>query len=112
MRQTEERFKYRIQKLLESKGWLVINCARSKPFDLIAIKNMCPVIIELKGKKTMYRREQLIEQTKLCSKTGNEFIIIRQSKKKGKIIISEGYSQGLSTEIKNIIERDLKKWVE
>jgi len=109
----EQAFEWRIQKVLESKGWLCINVAKSTPFDLVAIKNMLPIVIELKGKKTSYPQKQLLKQRKLCKETGNEFVIIRQSKKKGKIIISEGYSQGyLDTGIKNVIQRDLKEWVE
>jgi len=109
----EQAFEWRIQKILKSKGYLVLNVAKSTPFDLVAIKNMLPIVIELKGKKTPYRREQLLEQIKLCKETGNEFIIIRQSKKKGKIIISEGYSQEyLDTGIANAIKKDLKEWVE
>jgi len=110
MPRTEQNFERRIQKILESKGYLVINATRSKPFDLIAIRNMTPAIIELKGKHTRYPEEQKKTQMQLCKKTGNEYVIIKQSKKKGKIIIEEGYSQGYH--VKEQLGKDLKKWLE
>ena len=84
----EQRFEYRIAKLLEKKGYLVINCARSKPFDLVAIKNQVAYPIELKAKGTYYPPEQMTAQEELCIKTNTRFFLIRQSEKRGKFSLT------------------------
>jgi len=106
----EQRFEYRIRDILESKGYLVINPARSKPFDLVVIRNMQPILIELKGAKTRYPKEQKQKQIELCKATGNEFVVIKQSKRKGKIRIEEGLDLGYGTKEK--LKQDLSKYLE
>jgi len=88
----EQSFEYKIQHLLENYGFLVINCARSKPFDLVAIKNQIAVPLELKGKNTPYNEKQKLYQKDLSSRTRTNFLVIRQGKKRGEIIIEEGFS--------------------
>jgi hypothetical protein len=88
----EQSFEYKIQHLLESQGFLVINCARSKPFDLIAIKNQIAVPLELKGKNTPYSEEQKLYQKDIANRTRTNFLVIRQGKKRGEIIIEECYA--------------------
>jgi len=85
---SEQRFEYRIQKLLEKKGYLVINCARSKPFDLVAIKNNQAFLIELKAKKGRYPRKQQDMQMNLSVKVHTDFYLMTQSKIRGKILIA------------------------
>jgi F0F1-type ATP synthase alpha subunit len=89
---SEQSFEYRIQHLLTIHGFLVINCARSKPFDLIAIKNQIAVPLELKGKYTVYKEEQKIFQKDLANRTRTNFLVIKQGKKRGEIIIEECYA--------------------
>ena len=86
---SEQNFEYRIQHLLTNHGFLVINCARSKPFDLIAIKNQIAVPLELKGKYTIYKEEQKIYQKDLANRTKTNFLVIKQGKKREVIIIEE-----------------------
>jgi Holliday junction resolvase len=83
MPKTEQNFEYRIQKLLQSKGYLVINCTCSRPFDLIALKNGECYLIEIKGKNTPYPKEQYERQMKLAKDVGFPFVVIIQGKKKG-----------------------------
>jgi len=97
----EQNFEYRVQKILESRGFLVINCARSRPFDLVALKNGKCYLIEVKGKNTLYPNPQFEEQTKLSKLAGFPLILIKQGKKRGEIImepnlaeITEGYQKG------------------
>jgi Holliday junction resolvase len=89
---SEQSFEYKIQHLLENHGFLVINCARSKPFDLVAIKNQIAVPLELKGKNTLYNEKQKLYQKDLASRTRTNFLVIRQGKKRGEVIIEECYA--------------------
>lgn len=97
----EQAFEYRIQKFLENeKGYMVINCARSKPFDLIAIKDGRAFPIECKGLITVrrngkiykyharYTAEQRDKQIALAEKVKTNFFLINQSKKIGKILLT------------------------
>jgi len=89
---SEQNFEYRIQRLLTNHGFLVINCARSKPFDLIAIRNQIAVPLELKGKNTLYSEEQKLYQKDLANRTRTNFLVIKQGKKRGEMIIEECYA--------------------
>jgi Holliday junction resolvase len=89
---SEQSFEYKIQHLLENHGFLVINCTRSKPFDLVAIKNQIAVPLELKGRNTHYNEKQKLYQKDLASRTRTNFLVIRQGKKRGEIIIEECYA--------------------
>jgi Holliday junction resolvase len=89
---SEQNFEYRIQHLLTIHGFLVINCARSKPFDLVAIKNQIAIPLELKGKNTSYSEEQKLYQKDLANRTKTNFLVIKQGKKRGEIIIEECYA--------------------
>jgi hypothetical protein len=86
---SEQSFEYKIQHLLENHGFLVINCARSKPFDLVAIKNQIAVPLELKGKNTPYSEEQKLYQKDIANRTRTNFLVIRQGKKRGEVTIEE-----------------------
>lgn len=99
---SEQRFEYRIQKILESKGYLVINCARSKPFDLVAMKEGKCFLIEVKGKNTSYPKEQAEMQRKLSKQAGFPWVLIKQSKERGKFRI-EPY-QSLAEWIVSVFE--------
>lgn len=87
----ERKFEYAIQNKLKNLGWLVINCARSKPFDLIAfppkdspILLQGPLLIELKGKDGQYPPEQHKMQLQLSMRYGFVMAVIKQSKARGK----------------------------
>jgi len=86
---SEQSFEYKIQHLLENHGFLVINCTRSKPFDLVAIKNQIAVPLELKGKNTPYSEEQKLYQKDIANRTRTNFLVIRQGKKRGEVSIEE-----------------------
>jgi hypothetical protein len=107
---SEQSFEYRIQHLLTNHGFLVINCARSKPFDLIAIRNQIAVPLELKGKNTTYSEKQKLYQKDLANRTRTNFLIIKQGKKRGEIIIEECYAHYESPETNLLwhkIEREI-----
>jgi Holliday junction resolvase len=94
---SEQSFEYKIQHLLENHGFLVINCARSKPFDLVAIKNQIAVPLELKGKNTLYNEKQKLYQKGLASRTRTNFLVIKQGKKRGYIEVNDFCARGNDT---------------
>ena len=83
----EYRFERRIRKFLERAGYLVVKCARSKPFDLVAIKDGKAVPIELKARRTPYSKEQQEMQMSLAKKAKFDFVVIRQAKTHGKVYV-------------------------
>ena len=86
---SEQRFEYRLIKILQSLGFLCLNIAKSTPFDIVAIKNNIPYVIEVKGKNTPYPRKQQLDQFELSLKANTPFYVIRQSKKiRGRIQLS------------------------
>jgi len=88
---SEQNFKYYIQRLLSERDFLVLNCAKKQAFDLVAIRNQIAVPLELKGKNTPYSEEQKLYQKDLASRVRTNFLIIKQGKKRGEIIIEECY---------------------
>jgi hypothetical protein len=86
---SEQNFKYYIQRLLSERDFLVLNCAKKQAFDLVAIRNQIAVPLELKGKHTVYKEEQKIYQKDLANRTKTNFLVIKQGKKRGEIIIEE-----------------------
>lgn len=123
---SEQTFEYRMQKILEKKDYLVINCARSKPFDLIAIKDGKVFLIECKGLRTVrkngkvykyhakYTDEQRDKQIALAGKARTNFYLINQSKKRGKILLNmfshhsgrftSGWAGMLSEDLKELFQ--------
>lgn len=101
---SEQRFEYRVQKILEKKGFLVINVRMpfkgGQSYDLIAIKDGMAFPIEVKGLKIQrkkgkiykylapYLDEQREKQMKLSSDSGTGFFLIRQSTIRGKMIMT------------------------
>ena len=57
------RFEWAVRDLLETRGWIVFRAARSKPVDLIAMKNGQALLIECKYDSpiTKDRKKLLIE---------------------------------------------------
>lgn len=106
-KRTEQTFKYRIKDILESLGYLVIVCARSKPFDLVALKDNRTYLIEVKGRNTRYPEEQKKIQCQLASKSRQNFILIKQDRVKGHILINCFHFVNMFDII--VLEHDLKK---
>jgi len=102
----EQEFEYRISKLLKEKGYLIINATSSRPFDIIAAKNSIVYFIELKGKNTRLTIGQFMRQKMMSKQYFLEYVIIRQSKKTGKIEV-ESYRDGEPTQ-GTMLEADLE----
>lgn len=88
MGKQEYAFQDRLIKILRGKGYLVINAASKQLFDLVAVKNQISYPIEVKAKETFYPHEQFRRQLAETSRTSSTFYVVRQSKKRGKMIVA------------------------
>ncbi|MCS7125648.1 MAG: hypothetical protein NZ929_01885 [Aigarchaeota archaeon] len=52
------RFEWQVKNLLEKKSWLVVRAARSKPVDLVALKNGLILLIECKYSSKLIERDK------------------------------------------------------
>jgi len=86
-RKTEQRFEWRIQRMLQNQGYTVLNVARSKPCDLVAMREGKCWLIEVKGRNTKYPPEQQVEQALLSRKSGFPLVLVRQLHQRGKIAV-------------------------
>ena len=71
-------FEYRVKKLLEAEGYLVVRCARSKPFDLIAFfPGLPPLAVECKRSYSAlyHSKEKIEEQRRLAERYGMDFLV-------------------------------------
>ncbi|MEM3943328.1 MAG: hypothetical protein QXJ59_04505 [Thermofilaceae archaeon] len=74
------RFEYEVRDFLKEKGWLVLRCAGSKPFDLVALKKgLPPLLIECKADAKL-RLDQIRRQEKLASRVGAAYLVIKKEK--------------------------------
>ena len=80
----EQAFEYRVEALLRKKGFLTLNCARSKPFDIIAVKGNVGIPIELKARSGHWSAEQEKFQKDLAKNSENGFMFIAQNRKRNK----------------------------
>lgn len=106
----EQRFEYRITRLLEKAGFKVINCARSKPFDLIAFGQRTVYLIELKAKDGQSPNAQQKMQSEFVKGLPANVIniLIRQSKTRGHIDVFGDYNEWeLETKLKKVIGEKL-----
>lgn len=69
------RFEYRVRDHLESRGWVVLRCSRSRPFDLVALKEGMILLIECKlnGRACGAQRRM---QEELASRAGALYVFI------------------------------------
>lgn len=56
------RFEWEVKNLLEKKSWIVIRAARSKPVDLIALKNGRILMVECKYSSRILK----VDKSRLC----------------------------------------------
>jgi len=128
---SEQAFEYRLQKILESNGYLVFNVRMpmfgGQHFDVVALKNGRAFPIEIKGLRTVkrgnktykyparYPDEQREKQMKLAESCGTDFFLIQQSKERGKMIVV-GYDAKSKrfTSNRNIsaFKEEFKEWIE
>lgn len=92
--QAEYWFERRIIKFLRKKGYLVVKCAASRPFDIVTMKARKGVPIEVKAKDTPYPEEQQLKQRDLGAKTKNHFMVVKQAHKHGKIKVATSFYGG------------------
>lgn len=63
------KFEWQVKRLLEVNGWLTVRAARSKPLDLIALKNGSILLIECKYSSAISRedRSKMIEMARIAA---------------------------------------------
>ncbi len=61
------KFEWQVRRLLEKKGWFTVRAARSKPLDLIALKNGSILLIECKYSSRISQKDKskMIEISKI-----------------------------------------------
>ena len=69
------RFEYRVKRFLEGEGWVVIRAARSKPIDLVALRDGVVLFIECK-KRGYVPRDQKDYQEGLARRAGATYIVV------------------------------------
>ncbi len=74
----EQNFEYRVERILRKAGFLTLNCTRSKPFDIIAVKENVGIPIELKARFGNWSEEQQEFQKTLAIDSENGFMFIQQ----------------------------------
>lgn len=72
------RFEWEVRRMLESRGWLTIRVARSKPLDLIALKNGSILLIECKYSSRISEKDKsrMIEMAKITA--GKPILALRK----------------------------------
>lgn len=83
----EQYFEYRIKRLLEGLGYVVVNCASSRPVDLVAMRCGEAFLIEVKGRSTRLSAEQWSRECELAAQAGFPLVVIRQSVTRGKFTV-------------------------
>jgi len=69
------RFEYRVKRLLEGEGWVVIRAAGSKPVDLVALRDGAVLFVECK-KRGQVPREQRDFQEGLARRAGARYVVV------------------------------------
>ncbi len=90
MRRPEEYFQDRVIRILTERGYLVLNCGKKQIFDIVAIKKQTAYPIELKAKTGRYKENQKQAQAKAIDHCQSVFFVIKQSNRKGKMVLSKG----------------------
>ena len=114
-RKPEQRFQSAFKKLLERKGYLVIIVYKPRfthqLFDMIAIKSGTVYFLELKSKDTWYPPTQRELQKIMAEKHNLNFVVVQQSKQRGKIKFLDYTQDKLIPGVGQLAE-DLKELIE
>ena len=73
-----------MEKLLRKAGFLTINCAMSRPFDIIAIKDNIAIPMELKQRDGHWSDEQREFQMELAVGNNTGFMFVQQLHERNK----------------------------
>ena len=119
MPRTEQNFERRLQRILELKGFTVLNVRMPRfgghKFDLIAFRHGLAFPIEVKGKCTPYPEAQKKRQIALATRCHTNYFVCRQSKRRG-LMTLQGYSVRLKmfedTPDMALLQEALEEWIE
>lgn len=88
------RFEYEVRDYFERRGWLVIRAARSRPVDLVCIKDGKVMLVECKYAGGRVQKDERKALEKMGEKHGVDVVVMRK-KKRGGVEIEPLYSSGL-----------------
>lgn len=77
------KFEWQVRRMLETKGWFTVRAARSKPLDLIALKNGSILLIECKYSSRLSQKDKskMIEIAKTTS--GKPILAVKKKYERG-----------------------------
>lgn len=67
-----------VRDFLAAHGWVVLRCARSKPFDLVALKRGRILLVECKLNGSP-RAKQRLKQAEMAARAGAIYIIVEKT---------------------------------
>lgn len=111
MPKPEKEFQNRIIRILTKQGYLVLNCASKQIFDLVAIKQQTAYPLELKARAGEYNEKQKQAQADVINHCSSVFFVIKQSSRRGKIVLSEGGGKRRAGILLKRLQIDLGDWL-
>jgi len=69
-------FEWRLLKFLEELGWVVIRASKSKPVDLVVLRNGNILFIECKEGTSYFRKEQRQVEKELADRAGAILVLV------------------------------------
>jgi hypothetical protein len=107
MGRAEASFEHRVQRRLERAGCVVINAARSRPVDLVALPPppSRPILVEVKARGTRAPEEQAEMQRKLAERAGCTLIRLRQGRIRGHVAVEEVYPPEEAGSLASLLDR-------
>ena len=75
------RLEYLVRDLFQEKGYLVIRAARSKPIDLVCIRNGKVILVECKTKRSNLTKDGKKELLRLAKASGASLILAFKNKR-------------------------------
>ncbi len=78
------RLEYAVRDIFQRRGWVVVRSARSKPVDLVCMKEGRSVLVECKYSRAYVRFKEVEPLLELAEKAGAE-PVVALAEKRGKI---------------------------
>ncbi len=89
------RFEYEVRDFFEDRGWLVIRAARSKPVDLVCIKDGRVMLVECKYAGGRLLKEERKALEKIGKRYGVDVVVARRKKRGETELETLHHSKGL-----------------
>jgi Holliday junction resolvase len=80
------RLEYLVRDLFDEKGYVVVRAARSKPIDLVCMKNGKILLVECKTKRSNLTKDRKKELLRLAERAGASLLLAYKNKRNIKFI--------------------------